>query len=111
MKKVAIDFHNVISIDYKFWSWLIKRMRAKEIEVHIITGGIYTEVVRKLVKNKIDYDYFYSISYSGKLLPDLEWDSSKGTYCKKHNIDLIIDDTIRYKLYMPNSTHFEHWIV
>jgi len=38
-----------------------------------------------------------------------EWWASKGMICRECGIDLIFDDSYRYKKYMPKSTIFVHW--
>lgn len=123
MKKVAFDIHGVIDADSEFFSWLSHRLRDKGTEIHIITGGRYSENVRLLKKWNIYYDNFFSITDYHKELgtPMLEgcadgevcivdelWDRAKGDYCKKHGIHLIVDDTPRYAGFMTD-THFEHW--
>lgn len=123
MKKVAFDIHGVIDADYEFFSWLSHLLKEKSVEVHIITGGRYSENARLLKNWNIYYDCFFSITDHHVALgtpivpncPDGQvciaddlWDRAKGDYCKKHDIHLLVDDTPRYKDYM-HKTHFERW--
>ena len=124
MQKVAFDIHGVIDADPEFFSWLSHRLRDNGYEIFIITGGKYVDNARLLKKWNIYYDHFYSITDHHRSIgtPMIEgcadgdmciaddlWDRAKGNYCKKHDIHLIVDDTPRYELSMPDSTHFEHW--
>jgi len=124
MRKVAFDIHGVIDHDPSFFAWLSNRLRDKDYEIYIITGGRYAENARLLIKWGIYYDHFYSITdhHTSIGTPMLEgckdgdmciadeiWDRAKGDYCKKHGIHLIVDDTSRYEEYMHNDTHFEYW--
>ena len=40
---------------------------------------------------------------------DLSWWSSKGFICKEHKIDLIFDDKLEYRSWIPDGTKFVHW--
>ena len=109
MKKVAFDIHGTLDSNVIFFNWYTRYLHEKGYKIYIITGGMYVESVRFLIKHKIYYDYFHSINYTGKIIPNMEWDSAKGKYCSKNKIDYMIDDSTIYGKYMPSYTIYEKW--
>lgn len=123
--KLGLDIHGVIDHDPEFFSVLSKMLKGhSEIEVHVITGGKFSEEKKNLEHWGIEYDEFFSISdyhisigtplsynkEGGIYLEDELWDRTKGDYCEYNNISIMIDDTYKYSQYMPDTTHFYHYI-
>lgn len=123
--KLGLDIHGVIDHDPEFFSTLTKLLKGSdEIEVHIVTGGRYHEEAEKLKDWGIEYDEFFSIydyhhalgtdtwyDRKGNLrMLDEDWDTTKGEYCERENITIMIDDTAKYGNYMPPTTHFYHYV-
>jgi hypothetical protein len=110
--RIGLDLHGVITDMPEFFSFFTNAMIAAGAEVHIVTGGA-TESDKELLKNyNIKYTHFFSIvdhhrkigtptsgkhpKYGFDMISDEEWDKTKGEYCRQHNIDLHIDDTLIY---------------
>ncbi len=120
--KLGLDIHGVIDNNPGFFSDLTHMLK-DIVEVHIITGGRYLEEIEDLKKWNIHFDKFFSIydyhevlgnkplyNEKGNMrMPETQWDSTKGIYCKENEISVMIDDTYRYKQYMPESTYFYHY--
>ena len=113
--KIGLDLHGVITDMPEFFSFFTKAMIAAGAEVHIITGGATEDDRRLLEKHDIRYTHYFSIvehhrsvgtptkgkhpKYGFDTIDDQEWDRTKGEYCRKHGIDLHIDDTLIYNDY------------
>jgi len=120
--KLGLDFHGMLNTDADFFYKLIKRLKPGEI--HIMTGArrdTFVKEIEDFVNDKYFWfiwlrtTHFFSISdyiaknYPKKINlskpdnPHVEdkklWDSQKGIYAKKYNLDLTIDDTIDYAEY------------
>ena len=118
MFKIGLDVHGVIDhmpVQLKRLSQTVLKTGG---EVHIITGGDMARTKKQLEKFGFPYSHFFSVQkflnetcfeeniglnlIDGKYLyPDDLWNKTKAFYCKKHNIDLHIDDSVEYK------DHFE----
>ncbi len=98
-------------------------------EVHIITGGATIDDKRLLDRYNIRYTHLFSIidyhkekgtptsgkhpKYGFDMISDEEWDKTKADYCREHNIDLHIDDTLIYNNFFTTPfcrlwTHDHH---
>jgi hypothetical protein len=123
--KLGLDIHGVIDSDPDFFSTLTKILKGHpEVEVHIITGGHFHKEKENLENWGIEYDEFFSIydyHYSkgtptwydtkgDERMDELEWDKTKGEYCAREGITIMIDDTYKYSKYMPETTHFYHYL-
>ncbi len=112
--KFGIDIHGVITDNPKFFAEFTACLLAAGHEIHIITGPRFSKVEPILRKHKIKYTHFFSIveheEKKGKV--DIKWDKkgdpfmdfnvwdrSKANYCKRHKIDLHIDDSQKYAEY------------
>lgn len=106
--KIGLDYHGVITAKPEFFSRLTETLYAYEYEIHIITGRRVTDELREeLGANRICYTHLFSISdYHHQLgtpmtgydenqpkIDDEIWNRTKAEYCKKHKIDLHIDDS------------------
>ena len=119
--KIGLDYHGVISSSPEFFAVMSKLFIDNGHEVHIITGNdVDIDFLRKIESLNIKYTNIFSIvGYQKKLGTQIEWkedgpwmnkeiwDRAKSEYCKKHRIDLMIDDTSRYGEYF--KTPFIHW--
>ena len=110
--KIGLDCHGVIDSMPEFFSFLTNAVVNAGGEVHIITGGITRADKSILQKYNIKYTHFFSITdyhndlgtptsgkhpkYGFPMIDDVEWDKTKGDYCKRMGIDLHIDDTLAY---------------
>ncbi len=123
MKKIGIDLHGVLS-DYpeKFMSVLEKS--CKIYEVHILSGPPHHEVLDELhdlgYRRGIHFDFTFSVvehlslnnikmwkdENSDWWSTDDNWWAAKGNYCKEKGIELLIDNSIKYKDYLPVFTEF-----
>ena len=123
-KKIALDIHGVIDDDPEFFSWLSRYLKSKGWEIHVLTGGRLSHNEQMLKDMNIHYDYFFSITdfhieRETPLMPNCPdgqvcvashlWDPVKGHYCRLLDIDVIVDDTLLYKVYMPQTTEFFLW--
>jgi hypothetical protein len=109
--KLALDLHGVINSKPEFFASLSKLFVENGHEIHILTGSHETpELHEELKSYGIFYTHFLSIAdynksigthvwYDEKNTPWMDedaWNRTKGDYCKKYDIDLCIDDTIKY---------------
>ena len=112
--KIGLDIHGICDANPKFFSELSRLFVNAGHELHIITGRRVCDGALEEVEDLgINYTHFFSIADYHKEIgtkvweddngnPWLEgelWDKTKGEYCKKHKIDLHIDDTERYGEY------------
>ena len=110
--KLGLDLHGVVSDMPEFFSFLTNILIKAGCEVHLITGGMSPEDEETLKKYGVRYTHYFSIVdyhtekqtptygkhpvYGFDMISDEEWDKTKGDYCREHNIDLHIDDTLMY---------------
>jgi hypothetical protein len=94
------------------------------VEVFVISVPPEPQIKRELEALKIDYSDITIISVVDYLKrkgyymwntprgwfahPEVWW-KSKGLICKEYEIDMIFDDLIQYKEYMPETTKFILW--
>ena len=121
--KIAIDIHGTIDARPVFFSKLIKLLKTYGAEIHITTGVQSSIGVKEqLRKWGIEYDVLFSITdyhlakgtkvtwdeNGDPWIEESTWDSTKGAYCKRNNIDLAIDDSDVYGIYFDTSyIHFD----
>lgn len=114
--KIGIDIHGVIDALPIFFKFLADSIVKNNGEVHIITGGSWTEKLEKQLGG-INYTHKFSVYdhllKTSETLGEIEfpdgtiqnkfddflWDSAKAKYCEENNIDLHIDDTLSYNDY------------
>ncbi len=116
MYKVSLDIHGVIDSTPEFFGFLSKAIIAAGAEVHILTGGTWSEDVEKELKEMgIVWTHKFSVyehlmemntpTCGSVTFPDGKvqlkfvegyWDKVKGEYCEEHGIDLHMDDTLIY---------------
>lgn len=115
--KLGLDIHGVIDSIPSIFSFLSDSIIKNGGEVHLITGGSWTEDLEKEINSYnikythvfSVYDYINSMGFErlgrvqfpdGKIqskFDDEVWNKVKGDYCKDNGITLHIDDTIVYK--------------
>lgn len=92
--------------------------------IFIISGPPKDQIKKELDALEIDYsnitiisvvDYLKRKGYymwntsKGWFCNEEVWWKSKGMICEEYNIDMIFDDLIQYKEYMPETTRFVLW--
>lgn len=114
--KIGLDLHGVITDMPEFFSRLMLSLSFSGFEIHIITGGSKKKALEELTKLNIrkgfNYTHLFSIldyhiekdtpqtgwnkEYNNPEFDDEVWDRTKADYCRKHKIDLMIDDSLIY---------------
>lgn len=114
--KLGLDLHGVIDAMPQEFSFLTKAVISAGGEVHILTGGSWTdELETQLRSYGIEwthslsvYDYLINngtkttgeISFPDgtvqKKFEDGAWDFVKADYCKENGVSLHLDDTLVY---------------
>jgi len=114
--KLGLDLHGVIDAMQPEFAFLTNAIVSAGGEVHILTGGSWTEELEEQVKSygvrwthKFSvYDHLIEIGSKTtgeiqfpdgtiqKKFEDGVWDHVKAEYCAEHNISLHIDDTLIY---------------
>ena len=114
---IGLDIHGVINNNPKYFRRVAKEIREDNGSVFIITGKpidkyllrelhhcgfrrIYDELVS--IQDELEnmgYRSLYLDSHGRNHYDELAWDSFKANYCREHDIDLHIDDTLRYLKY------------
>lgn len=117
--KLGLDIHGVIDSNPESFAFLSKSVIATGGEVHIITGGSWTEELENQIREYgikwtthfSVYDYLLDSGIDsigiiqfpdGTIQKKFDfqlWDTIKAGYCKSKNIDLHIDDTEVYSNY------------
>jgi hypothetical protein len=117
--KLGLDIHGVIDSNPDSFAFMSQSVITAGGEVHIITGGSWTQDLENQIKEYgikwtshfSVYDYLLDsgIDSIGTIqFPDGTiqkkfdyhlWDTIKAGYCKSNNIDLHIDDTEVYSKY------------
>ena len=114
--KLGVDIHGVIDAMPEFFAFLTSSFIKNGGEVHIITGGSWTDELESQLKvfgvkwthHFSIYDHLVEIgttstghvqfpdgTIQNKFSNDV-WDKVKGDYCQENNISLHIDDTLIY---------------
>jgi len=114
--KLGLDVHGVVDSMPEFFSFLSESFIKNGGEVHIITGGSWTNELQNQLKSYgIEWTHYFSVydymiensyKYSGEIIfgdgtvqkrfNDSDWNKIKAQYCSKNNISLHIDDKIVY---------------
>jgi len=107
--KIGLDFHGVISARPRYFADFTKEALKRGHEIHIITGGPEAFIRQELTRLDIDYTQIFAIideykgcaavtTYQdGELHIDNDvWNEAKANYCRRHKIDLHIDDSDAY---------------
>ena len=124
-----IDLHGVIDSDPKFFKKMTSDLIKNRNLVYICTGSKIEDAQEKLnslgFKININFNKILSISdiiektipaaeieydVNGNLWVDgMIWWSMKGKLCKQYNIDVIMDDSEEYFVYIPKTVVKLHY--
>jgi len=125
---VGLDLHGVINSDPAFFIEFARDIIEDGGIVHIITGHpVDQEVYEELNACGFSRDLYSSIqsiqdtlddlgcpisgldSHGRNKYDDVSWDSCKANLCEKLDIEVHVDDTLRYKDYFKSTTfgHFD----
>lgn len=114
--KLGIDIHGVIDALPVEFTFLANAVISAGGEVHILTGGSWTDELESQLKSYgikwthsfSVYDHLIKIGTATrgevefpdgtiqKKFNDIDWDYVKADYCKDNEISLHIDDTLAY---------------
>lgn len=114
--KLSLDIHGVIDSMPEFFAFLSSSVVNSGGELHIVTGGSWTdELEAQLTNYGVKWTHVFSVydhliesgapSYGEVQFPDgtiqkkfdnKTWDDVKGDYCRDNGISLHIDDTLIY---------------
>jgi len=114
--KIGLDVHGVIDDIPDFFAFLTDSIVKNGGEVHILTGGSWTqELESQLLRYGIKWTHKFSvydhlIEVGTKIVGEIQfpdgtiqkkfedgaWDKVKAEYCREHSINLHIDDTLIY---------------
>ena len=112
--KIGLDFHGVIDKSPRLFRLLGRAFDLIESnEIHIITGCRERDIKMWLENNDIYYDYIYSITddllrrkkpykkdkKNNPYFDEKLWNTAKAKYCKKHKIDIMLDNSNIYGNY------------
>lgn len=126
--KIAFDVHGTLDTSPGLIVILMKMFEQSGNEVFLISGPPKDEIYNEIMKINTGYfhqkyDNIYSVVdfAKGEGVPmsqhkngswfchDYYWWRSKGLICKRHAIDMIFDNELKYRQYMPPTTNFVHW--
>ena len=117
--RLGLDIHGVIDSNPESFSFLSRSVIAAGGEVHIVTGGSWTEELESQIRKAgVEWTHYFSVydylmesgipsigkiqfpdgTVQEKFDSDL-WDTIKGGYCRSEDIELHIDDTEAYARY------------
>lgn len=114
--KLGLDVHGVIDSIPEIFSFLTDSIVKNGGEVHLITGGGWTNKMEEQMDgfgikytnvfsvydhlNDGGYETIGEIEFPDGTIQnkfkDEDWDKIKGNYCRENNITLHIDDTMAY---------------
>lgn len=126
--KIAFDVHGTIKENPEIFKPFMKTLVESGSEVCIISGpptkDIYDELEKLGYQVGIHFEWVYSVvdylqdCTNVKMTQDEkghwwcseeEWWHSKSMICREFDIDIIIDNDLRYEKTMPSFTKFIHW--
>jgi len=126
MARIAFDVHGTLDRDAD--SLLIDILNGcikNKNSVYIISGPPVGQIVKEITSLGINAAYITIVSVvdwlkkngvpmwqdkkDGWWCDEHNWWSSKGKICAEHKIDMMFDDKIQYKKYMPETTKFVLW--
>lgn len=114
MMKIGIDVHGVADANPHLFSELSRMLVENGHEVHVLTGAEYTEALEHEIRNilGLSFTHFFSTTSHHKKIgteityidgnPYMDnkiWNRAKAEYCRKHGIQLHIDDSDVYGKY------------
>ena len=119
---IGLDIHGVVDRYPKFFAEMTRLFVDEGHKVHVITGATLrldhpkgVEILKFIgeVLGLSFTHHFSIVDYQEEIGTEIEylddsdnpwmdgemWDRTKGDYCKKHGIDIMLDDTQRYSKY------------
>ncbi len=126
MARIAFDVHGTLDHDADGLLMSILNSCTKDgDDVYIISGPPTEQVIEEVTALGIDVACITIISVVDWLkannvhmwqddkdnwwCDEHSWWASKGEICAEYKIDMIFDDKIQYKKYMPKTTKFVLW--
>ena len=127
--KYMIDLHGVIDENPKYFRKMTEDLIKSKNDVFICTGSKKEDAIKQLnnlgFKKHVNYLFLLSISdvlasslpaaeieydVNGNLwVDDMLWWPMKGKFCKMYNIDVVIDDSEEYFVYVPDKVVKLHY--
>lgn len=126
--KIAFDVHGTIKENPEIFKPLMVMLIKSGVQVYIISGPpnyqIRDELTELGYKENKHYSKIESVvdflifKTQTKMTQDENdnwwcderiWWSAKGSICYAYNVDIIIDNELKYKKAMPPKTIFVHW--
>ena len=124
-----IDLHGVIDSNPKYFRKMTEDLIKSKNDVYICTGSKIEDAIRQLdnlgFKKHVNYLFLLSISdvlssslpaaeieydVNGNLwVDDMLWWPMKGKFCKMYSINVIIDDSEEYFVYVPDNVVKLHY--
>lgn len=113
---ISLDLHGVIDADPKGYEEYAKELKEGGNNVYILTGSSYIDAISELAELKFNLNYITEIISITDHLLDKEvpweydqydrpsfhesvWWGCKGSIARDRNIDLHIDDCIKFEKY------------
>lgn len=110
--KIGLDYHGVINDNPEYFSAFCAEVRKRGHLLYILTGGPADKVKVRLATAGIVYDGLFTIvDYyvargnfhympDGSIyIEDKLWNRAKADFCRRHQIDVQIDDSLVYGEY------------
>ena len=120
---IGLDIHGVIDSCPGFFSLLTHSMKSSGNTITILTGAqIKPKLIEELKSYNIVWDNLFSISdyhigigtpmkfkdSDNPVIDDELWNRTKGEWCDENGVDIMIDDTERYKPFFKKCK-FVYW--
>lgn len=119
--KIGLDYHGVIDRYPVIFSELSKKWQLAGHKIHIVTGKEWEAVRKSLSQIDLCWDSGFSIvDYHLSMGTPMEkkengwwmdadlWNKSKGEYCRREGLDLLLDNELRYADNLPETCCFIH---
>lgn len=110
--KIGLDYHGVINDNPGYFSAFCAEIRTRGHRLYILTGGPADKVKGRLAAAGIAYDelftivdyyvalgHFHYMPDGSIYIDDKLWNRAKADFCRKHQIDVQIDDSLVYGEY------------
>ena len=123
--RIGVDLHGVASADAVFFAELTRVLVENGHEVHILTGSERTPELERRLREELGLSWthlFSIISHCREIGAPVEmiqgnpyvdeerWDRAKAEYCRRHRIDLHLDDSAVYGRHFttPYAVYFSN---
>lgn len=120
---IGLDIHGVIDSNPEFFSTFTHLMKNAGHTISILTGAqIKPKLIKELKGYNLVWDNLFSITdyhiekgtemmfedSDNPHIDDEMWDKTKGEWCEENKVDMMIDDTARYRKHFKNC-QFIYW--